>query len=65
MLKFIDSTRFKASSLSSFVNNLAERIHKNKCKYEHNNKNCKTCRIKDKDSECCFEQKNVKNNLIV
>ena len=55
MLKFIDSTRFKASSLSSFVNNLAERIHKNKCKYEHNNKNCKTCRIEDKDSECCFE----------
>ena len=60
MLKFIDSTRFKASSLSSFVNNLAERIHKNKCKYEHNNKNCKTCRIKDKDSSAVLNRKTLK-----
>ena len=38
--KFIDSTRFMASSLSILVNNLAEEILKTKCK------NCETCRIK-------------------
>ena len=42
-LQFIDSARFMASSLSSFVNNLAEGIHKIKCKYEHDNKKCDTC----------------------
>ena len=32
-IKFIDSTRFMASSLSNLVDNLAEGIHKIKCKY--------------------------------
>ena len=37
-LQFIDSARFMATSLSNFVNNLAERIHTIKCKYGHNRK---------------------------
>ena len=32
-IKFIDSKRFMASSVSNIVNNLAEVIHKIKCKY--------------------------------
>ena len=32
-IKFIDSAKFMTSSLSIFVNNLAERIHKIRCKY--------------------------------
>ena len=39
--QFIDSARFMASSLSNFVNNPAEGIHKIKCKYEHDVKNVK------------------------
>ena len=31
-IKFIDSARFMASSLSNLVDNLAERIHQIKCK---------------------------------
>ena len=41
-LPFIDSARFMGSSLSNLVNNLAEGIHKIKCKNEHHNKNCET-----------------------
>ena len=37
-LKFIDSARFMASSLSNLVNNLAKEIHKIKCKHWHNDK---------------------------
>ena len=33
MLQSIDGARFMASSLSNFVNNLSERVHKIKCKY--------------------------------
>ena len=53
--KFIDNARFKASSLSNLVNNLAEGIHKVKCKYGHDNKQCGTCAIKYKDHESCLE----------
>ena len=35
-----------ASSLSNLVNNLAEEIHKIKCKYGHDNKKRETCGIK-------------------
>ena len=47
-IKFIDSARFMASSLSKLVNYLAEGIGKIKCK----------------DCHCFFEYKTVKNNLI-
>ena len=36
-------------SLSNLVNNLTERIHKIKCKYGNDNKNCETCGIGYKD----------------
>ena len=36
--QFIDSARFMASSLSILVDKLAERIHKIKCKNEHDKK---------------------------
>ena len=35
ILHVIDSERFMASSLSNLVNNLSQRIHKIKCKYEY------------------------------
>ena len=44
-LHVIDGTRFMASSWSNLVNNLAEGIHKIKCKYKRDNKKCETCRI--------------------
>ena len=37
-LEFIHITKSMASTLSNLVNNLAERIYKIKCKYEHNDK---------------------------
>ena len=39
-LQFTDSTRLMASSLSNLVDDLAVRIHKIKCKNEHDNKKC-------------------------
>ena len=47
-MQFIDSARFMTSSLASLVNNLSEGIHRIKCKYEHDDKKCGTCGIKDK-----------------
>ena len=41
-LQFIDCARFMGSSLSNLVNNIAERIHKIKCKYGHDNKTSET-----------------------
>ena len=38
ILKFIESTRYMASSLSNVVNNLSEEIHRIKCKYGHDDK---------------------------
>ena len=38
ILQFIDSTRFMASSLSNFVNNLYEGLHRIKCKLGHDDK---------------------------
>ena len=49
-----------ASSLSNLVNNLAEGIHKIKCKNEHSNRKCKTCGIKHKDYHSFFECTNFK-----
>ena len=47
-IKFIDSAKFIASSLSNLADNLAEGIHKIKCK----------------DCECFLGYETVKNNLI-
>ena len=38
-LKFINSVKFIARSLSDLVDNLAEEIHKIKCQYGHSNTN--------------------------
>ena len=51
-------------SLSNLVKNLAERVHKTKCKYEHNDKNCEAFGMKCKDWDCCLERKNSKVDLI-
>ena len=47
-IKFIDSARFIVSSLSNFVDNFAEGIHKIKCK----------------DCDCFLEYESVKDNSI-
>ena len=62
--QFIHSARFMASSLSNLVNNLSERIHKIKCKYENNDRKCETCGIKYKYCNCFLEYKNFKDDLI-
>ena len=54
-----------ASLLSNLVINLAEKLHETKCKRRHINKKCETYGIKYKDSECCLEHKDVKDDLIV
>ena len=48
IIKFIDSTRFMATSLSNLVNNLTEGIRKIKCK----------------DCDCFLEYESVKDNSI-
>ena len=53
-----------ANSLSNFVNNLAERIHKIKLKYGNSNKKCETCGIKFEDCECCFEYTSVNDDSL-
>ena len=47
-VQFIDSARFMADSLPNLVNNLFEGIYRIKCKFGHDDKKCKTCRIKYK-----------------
>ena len=53
------------SSLSNLLNNLAERIHKIKFKYEHYDKNCKTCRIKYKDHKRFLNTETLKLSIIL
>ena len=48
ILQFIDSARFIASSLSNFVNNLYEGLHRIKCKLEYDDQKCETCGIETK-----------------
>ena len=47
-IKFIDNAIFMATSLSNFVDNLTEELHK----------------IKYKDCDCFFEYESIKDNLI-
>ena len=63
-MRFIDSARFMASSLSNLVNNLPEGIHRIKCIYGHSNKKCETFGIKYKSYEGFLECANFEDNLI-
>ena len=63
-LQFIDSAKFMTSSLSNFINNLAEEIHIIKFKYGHYNDKCETFEMKYKDFECYLEILSFKNDLI-
>ena len=42
ILQFIDSARFMARSFLNLINNLCEGIHRIKCKFGHDYKQCKT-----------------------
>ena len=53
-----------ASSLSNFVDNIAEGIHKTKCKYGHDNEKYEICGMKYEDCDCCLEYINIKDDLI-
>ena len=64
ILRFIDSARFMASSLSNLVINFSEGIHRIECKFGHNDKKCETCRIKYKYCDCFLEYTNFKDHLI-
>ena len=52
------------SSLQNFAENAAEKIHKIKCKYVHDNNKYEACTIKYKDFECFLQYWNVKADLI-
>ena len=47
-LQFIDSAKFTESSLSNLVNNIAEGIHRIKCKYGHDEKKLKLVKLNTK-----------------
>ena len=64
ILHFIDSRRFMASSLSNLANNLSDGIHRVKCKYGHDDKNCETCGIKYRYCSYFIEYTNFKDDLI-
>ena len=49
-----------AGSLSNLANNLAESIHKIKCKYEQDKRTCETCEIWNKNCKCFLEYINLK-----
>ena len=58
---------FMESLLSNPVDNLAERIHKNRCKRGHSSKKKKkmeACGIKYNNCECFLECINIKDDLI-
>lgn len=44
--QFVDRAIFMASSLPNLANNLAEWVHKTKCKYGQNYKKIEVCGIK-------------------
>ena len=64
-IQFIDSARSMTRLLPNFVDILGKEVHKIKCKYGHDDKNCEAGGIKYKDFECCLVYINVKNDLIL
>ena len=50
------------SSLSNFVNNLSDGIHRIKCKFGYDGKKCETCGIKYKYCNYFLEYK-IEDNL--
>ena len=64
ILQFIDSARFMASSLLNLVNNLADAIHKIKCKYRHDDKKREACEIAYEICDYFLEYTNFKDDLI-
>ena len=52
------------NSLSNVTNNLSEGIHRIKCKYEHKDKICETCGIKNKCCNRFYEYTKFKDVLI-
>ena len=50
--------------LLNLVNNFTKRIHKIKCKYRRDYKECEICGIKYKDYKRFPEYTNFKDNLI-
>ena len=63
-LKFIDSAKFMASSLSNLVNSVAEAIYKMKWKYGQDDENWENCRIKYKGCNWFLEYTILKDELI-
>ena len=65
-LQSVESCRFiiMIYLLSDHVDNLAEEIHKIKCKHGHDYKQCEVCRIKCKDCAYCREQTNSRDDLV-
>ena len=64
VLRFIDGTRFIASSLSNLVNNLSEGIHRIKCKIGQDDKKYETREIKYQYYDCFREYTHFKHDLV-
>ena len=47
------------NSLSNFVNNSSEGLHRIKRKFRHGDKKCETCGIKYKYCDCFLEYTNL------
>ena len=64
ILRFIDTARVMAKSLSNHFSNLFEVIHRIKCQFGYDDKKCKTCGIRYKYCDCFLEYTNCKYYLI-
>ena len=54
---------FVASCFSNLVDKISEGIHRIKCKFRHDDKECETCGIKYKCCDSFLELTNFKENL--